>query len=190
MKLRLGIPKGSLQDATVQLFAPRRLQHLRQLAVVLPDHRRSRDRVHADPRAGDGALRRRRRARRRADRPGLDCRAATQRSAARAGRDVRWCSVCDLVYSKQSFGKVRWVLAAPEDSRFKTAAGLRGRDASPPSWSRVTEHYFKRHGRERATSSSRGAPPRSSRRCSPTPSSRPPRPDRRCAPTGCASSTP
>ena len=65
MKLKLGIPKGSLQDATIQLFRARRLQHLRQLALVLPVDRRSGDRVHADPRAGDGALRLRRRARRR-----------------------------------------------------------------------------------------------------------------------------
>ena len=28
--------------------------------------------------------------------------------------------ICDLVYAKQSFGKVKWVLAAPEDSPFKT----------------------------------------------------------------------
>ena len=53
----------------------RRIQHLREHAVLFPDHRRSRHRVHADPRAGDGALRRRRRARRRADRARLGRRA-------------------------------------------------------------------------------------------------------------------
>ena len=36
MKLKLGIPKGSLQDATVASVRARRLQHLRQLAVVFP----------------------------------------------------------------------------------------------------------------------------------------------------------
>ena len=84
MKLKLGIPKGSLQDATDPAVRARRLQHLRQLALVLPDDRRSRDRVHADSRAGDGALRLRRRARRRADRPGLDRRARARRRHAPA----------------------------------------------------------------------------------------------------------
>ncbi len=40
MKLKLGIPKGSLQDATIQLFARAGFNIYRQLAVVLPDHRR------------------------------------------------------------------------------------------------------------------------------------------------------
>ena len=58
MKLKLGIPKGSLQDATVQLFARAGFNIYVSIAVVLSDHRRSGDRVHADSRAGDGALRR------------------------------------------------------------------------------------------------------------------------------------
>ena len=36
----------------------RRLQHLRERAIVLSGHRRSRDRLHADPRAGNGPVRR------------------------------------------------------------------------------------------------------------------------------------
>ena len=31
--------------------------------------------------------------------------------------------VADLVYSKQSFRKVRWVLAVPEDSPYRSPAG-------------------------------------------------------------------
>ena len=62
----------------------RRLQHLRQLALLLPGDRRSRDRVHADSRAGNGALRLGRRPRRRPDRPGLDCRARGRRRHAPA----------------------------------------------------------------------------------------------------------
>ena len=37
MKLRLGIPKGSLQDATMQLFARAGFNIYAELAVVLPD---------------------------------------------------------------------------------------------------------------------------------------------------------
>src|SRR5438094_831333 len=36
-------------------------------------------------------------------------------------------TVADLIYAKQSRGKVRWVLAAPEDSPFHRAEDLAGR---------------------------------------------------------------
>ena len=84
MKLRLGIPKGSLQDATVQLFQRAGYNIRVDSRSYFPVDRRSGDRVHADPRAGDGALRRRRRARRRPDRPGLDRRARDRPSGADA----------------------------------------------------------------------------------------------------------
>ena len=50
---------------------PRRFQHHHQLPLVFPGHRRPRDRMHADPRAGDGALRGRRHPRCRPHRPRL-----------------------------------------------------------------------------------------------------------------------
>ena len=53
--------------------------------------------------------------------------------------------VCDLVYAKQSFGKVRWVLAAPENSPFKTAADLNGKRVAT-ELVRVTKHYFASKG--------------------------------------------
>src|SRR5688500_5131563 len=51
----------------------RGVHHLRELAILFSDHRRSRNRVHAHPRTGDGALRRRWRARLRSHGAGLDC---------------------------------------------------------------------------------------------------------------------
>jgi ATP phosphoribosyltransferase len=53
--------------------------------------------------------------------------------------------ICDLVYAKQSFGKVRWVLAAPEDSRFTTPQDLEGCTIATELVS-VTADYFKRLG--------------------------------------------
>jgi ATP phosphoribosyltransferase len=53
--------------------------------------------------------------------------------------------IADLVYSKQSFGKVRWVLAAPEDSAIGSAADLDGKTIAT-ELVRVTRAYFKRHG--------------------------------------------
>src|SRR5580765_5768123 len=39
-------------------------------------------------------------------------------------------SVADLIYAKQSFGKVRWVLAAPEDSPYRSAQDLLNKTAA------------------------------------------------------------
>ena len=85
--------------------------------------------MHADPRAGDGALRGRRRARRRPHRPGLD-----RRARGRPTRERRVVPVADLVYAKQSFGKVRWVLAVPEDSPLPSSRRTSRARRSPPSW--------------------------------------------------------
>ena len=74
-KIKLGIPKGSLQDATIQLFARAGFNIYASARSYFPAIDDPGDRVHADSRAGDGALRRRRRARCGADRAGLDCRA-------------------------------------------------------------------------------------------------------------------
>jgi ATP phosphoribosyltransferase len=50
--------------------------------------------------------------------------------------------VCDLVYSKQSFGTVKWVLAVPEDSPFTTAQDLKGKRVAT-ELVRVTQQWFK-----------------------------------------------
>jgi ATP phosphoribosyltransferase len=53
-----------------------------------------------------------------------------------AGRRRR--ALADLVYAKQSFGKVRWVLAVPEDSRYQTPRISKGR-RSPTELVKATE---------------------------------------------------
>ena len=53
--------------------------------------------------------------------------------------------IADLVYAKQSFGKVRWVLAAPEDSPFKTPEDLNGKRIAT-ELVRVTKNYFTQKG--------------------------------------------
>jgi ATP phosphoribosyltransferase len=53
-------------------------------------------------------------------------------------------SIADLVYAKQSFGKVRWVLAAPEDATIRSAADLEGKTIAT-ELVRVTRAYFARH---------------------------------------------
>jgi ATP phosphoribosyltransferase len=53
--------------------------------------------------------------------------------------------IADLVYAKQSFGKVKWVLAAPEDSPFRCAEDLNGKRIAT-ELVRVTKHYFNAKG--------------------------------------------
>src|SRR5215471_848026 len=115
MKLKIGIPKGSLQDATIQLFG------------------RAGFNLYVNPRSYFPAV----------DDPEIECMLIRAQEMARyvsdgvldaglTGQD--WIaehelgdgttgvltSIADLIYAKQSFGKVRWVLAAPEDSPFQS----------------------------------------------------------------------
>ena len=65
-------PQGQPGKRHHRSVPPRRLQDHHQQPLLLPRHRRSRNRVHAHPRPGDGPLRRRRHPRRRPHRPRLD----------------------------------------------------------------------------------------------------------------------
>src|SRR5204862_4812755 len=55
--------------------------------------------------------------------------------------------LADLIYAKQSFGKVRWVLAAPEDSAIRSARDLEGKTVAT-ELVRATRSYFERQGVE------------------------------------------
>ncbi len=138
MKLRLGIPKGSLQEATVQLFA------------------RAGFNIYVSTRSYFPTI----------DDPEIECMLIRAQEMARyvcdgvldaglTGQD--WIAehrlggegthplttIADLVYAKQSFGKVRWVLAAPEASRFASAKDLEGATIAT-ELVRVTKDYFTR----------------------------------------------
>jgi ATP phosphoribosyltransferase len=114
--LKLGIPKGSLETATIDLF------------------RRAGFNIATSSRSYYPAI----------DDPDLECMLIRAQEMARyvedgvldaglTGRDwveeneANVVTVVDLVYAKQSFGKVRWVLAVPEHSPFKTAQDLEGK---------------------------------------------------------------
>ena len=136
MKLKLGIPKGSLQDATIQLFA------------------RAGFNIYVSTRSYFPSI----------DDPEIECMLIRAQEMARyvcdgvldaglTGQD--WIAehrlggatkhsltpIADLVYAKQSFGKVRWVLAAPEDSRFKVPTDFANATIAT-ELVRVTKTYF------------------------------------------------
>src|SRR5262245_21355452 len=121
MKLKLGIQKDSLQDATVQLFARAGFNvyvSTRSYFPAIDDLEIECMLIRAQELAryvSDGVLD--------AGLTGQDWIAEHELGDGTTGVLT---SVADLVYAKQSFGKVRWVLAAPEDSAVKSPADLEG----------------------------------------------------------------
>ena len=116
MKLKLGIPKGSLENATVELF--------RRAGFTITTSSRSYFPGIDDPEIECMLIRAQEMARYVEDGildAGLTGRDWVEENEA----DV--VAVADLVYAKQSFGKVRWVLAVPEASSFLGVKDLEGK---------------------------------------------------------------
>jgi ATP phosphoribosyltransferase len=116
MKLKLGIPKGSLENATIELF------------------RRAGFNITTSSRSYFPTI----------DDPDIECMLIRAQEMARyvedgvldaglTGRDwieeseAKIHAVADLIYAKQSFGKVRWVLAVPDASSFHSVKDLEGK---------------------------------------------------------------
>lgn len=140
MRLRLGIPKGSLQDATVHLFA--------RAGFALYVTSRSYFPGIDDPEIECMLIRAQEMARYVCDGvldAGLTGQDWIQEHRLGPASAHALTSVADLVYAKQSFGKVRWVLAAPEGSRFQAPADLAGATIAT-ELVRVTSAYFDRLG--------------------------------------------
>ena len=134
MRLKLGIPKGSLENATVELF------------------RRAGFQITTSSRSYFPAI----------DDPEIECMLIRAQEMARyvedgvldaglTGRDwveeneAKVENVADLIYAKQSFGKVRWVLAVPEASAFKTVKDLEGKIIATELVA-ATRRYLERNG--------------------------------------------
>ena len=134
MTLKLGIPKGSLEHATVDLF------------------RRAGFNITTSSRSYFPSI----------DDPEIECMLIRAQEMARyvedgildaglTGRD--WIeeneadvhAVADLVYAKQSFGKVRWVLAVPEGSPFHSVRDLEGKVIAT-ELVQTAKRYLAKHG--------------------------------------------
>jgi len=135
MTLKLGLPKGSLQDATIRLFARAGFNVYASSRSYVPSI--------DDPEITCLLVRAQEMARYVADGV-LDAGLTGQDWIAEhlAGGGAPVMPLADLVYAKQSFGKVRWVLAVPEDSPVKAPEDLRGRTIAT-ELVRVTEAYFR-----------------------------------------------
>lgn len=137
-KLKLGLPKGSLQEATIHLFARAGFNiyaSTRSYFPTIDDPEIECMLIRAQEMAryvADGVLD--------AGLTGLDWIAE---HAAQNGSAAPPTALADLVYAKQSFGKVRWVLAVPEESACQRPQDLEGATIAT-ELVRVTQAYFAR----------------------------------------------
>ena len=132
--LKLGIPKGSLQDATVPLFAKagwRITVSSRSYYPGIDDADITCMMVRAQEMA------------RYVENGTLDAGLTGKDWILETGADVE--EVAELVYSKTSLGRVRWVLAVAEDSPFQSVKDLEGKIIATEAM-KITEKYLARHG--------------------------------------------
>ena len=132
MKLRIGIPKGSLQEATLQLFA--------RAGLPAYTNGRSYFATTADPEI-DCMLIRAQEMARYVEHGAIDAGLTGLDWVIESGLEV--ATVSDLIYAKRSRGKVRWVLAVPEDSPAQTAEDLAGCIVAT-ELVKVTRDYFQK----------------------------------------------
>jgi ATP phosphoribosyltransferase len=130
MKIRLGIPKGSLQEATLQLFA--------RAGLPVLTNGRSYFAMTGDPEIECMLIRAQEMARY-VEHGVLDAGLTGVDWVVESGLEV--IAVSDLIYAKQSRGKVRWVLAVPDDSPYRCAEDLSNRIVATELVS-VTRKYF------------------------------------------------
>src|SRR6266496_6509983 len=134
VRLKLGIPKGSLENATIELF--------RKAGFNITTSSRSYFPAIDDPEIECMLIRAQEMARYIEDGvldAGLTGRDWIEESEAHVE------TIADLIYAKQSFGKVRWVLAVPESSSFRSVKDLEGKIIATELVA-TTNRYLESHG--------------------------------------------
>lgn len=132
--LKLGLPKGSLQESTFKMFKKAGFN------VSLPNER------SYFPSINDAEIRvvllRAQEMARYVQDGALDCGITGNDWIMENKADV--VRVTDLIYAKQSLNKVRWVLAVPQDSGIKNIKQLRGKRVASELVN-VTKDYFRKN---------------------------------------------
>lgn len=132
--LRLGIPKGSLQTATLELF--------KKAGYGMSIGERNYRAVCEDPEIEARLIRAQEMASYVEDNV-FDCGLTGLDWVTDNRADVH--KVCDLVYSKVSRRPVKWVLAVHNDSPFKSVKDLQGKRIATEAVN-LTNDYLKKHG--------------------------------------------
>ncbi len=132
-KLKLGLPKGSLQDATIKVFERAGFRVYVSERSYFP---------YIDDEEIDPVLLRAQEMARYVEDGVLDC--GITGADWTLENDSKVTSLADLVYAKQSSVKVRWVLAVPEDSNIKSVKDLEGKRIATELVN-VTKKYLKKN---------------------------------------------
>jgi ATP phosphoribosyltransferase len=133
-RLKLGIPKGSLQDATIDLFSRAGWK----IGVSSRSYVPTIDDVEIEcllVRAQEMA--------RYVETGALDAGITGHDWVVESGANVE--ELAELIYAKQRLSRVRWVLAVPEDSAIRKPEDLGGKIIATEIV-RITENYLARHG--------------------------------------------
>ena len=133
-KLKLGIPKGSLQESTVELF--------RKAGYAISIRDRSYAPAIDDPEIECLMFRAQEMARY-VERGIMDAGLTGKDWIVENNADV--VEVADLVYSKATAKPFRWVLAVPEDSPIKSVKDLEGKRIATELVG-ATQRYLAKHG--------------------------------------------
>lgn len=134
--LSIALPKGSLQEQTLKLFAEADLpvnRSSREYSVTIDDERISQVKIlrpqeipkYVEDGYFDLGI------------SGLDC--ITEAGA-------RVVEVADMPYAKTGTGVMKMVIAVPEDSRVKNAAGIKPGSRVTTEFPNITKKYFRKLG--------------------------------------------
>jgi ATP phosphoribosyltransferase len=132
--LRLGLPSGSLQDATFALFA--------KAGFAIHVYSRSYKPSVDDPELQVNLLRAQEISRY-VEQGFLDCGLTGHDWIIENASDVE--TVCELTFSKASSNPTRWVVAVPEDSDIRTVKDLEGKRIATEAVG-LTRRFLEQHG--------------------------------------------
>lgn len=132
-KLKLGLPKGSLQEATVKIFERAGFKIYIRSRSYFP----SIDDVEIEP-----VLLRAQEMSRYVEDETLDCGITGADWVMENSSKVK--ALAELHYSKQTSNKVRWVLAVPESSKIKSIKDLKGKKIATEVVG-ITKKYLRKH---------------------------------------------
>lgn len=132
--LMLGLPKGSLQDATINLFGKAGFN----ISVSSRSYRPS-----IDDEQLDGRFVRAQEVSRYVEHGYFDCGLTGQDWVKENGSDV--VEVCDLVYSRASNRRSKWIIAVPEDSPVQSVKDLEGKRIATEVVN-ITRQYLSENG--------------------------------------------
>jgi ATP phosphoribosyltransferase len=133
-RLKLGIPKGSLQEATLDLFARAGWKIVISSRSYVP--------TIDDPEI-ECLLVRAQEMSRYVETGALDAGITGHDWVVETGSNVG--ELAELVYAKQRLSRVKWVLAVHEDSAIRQPRDLQGKVIATEIV-RITEQYLQRHG--------------------------------------------